>query len=63
MLKDLQENLRARGIGLTLAGVPGRVHDLLQAEGLDAGMLGIVRGTTIEDELRAFAARPSGIAT
>jgi len=51
MLGDLSDNLRARGISLTVANAHGRVRDLLRAEGLDGTIQGIARGTVLEDAL------------
>jgi high affinity sulfate transporter 1 len=51
MLAELYESLHARGITLTVVGAHGRVRDLLRAEGLDARIPGIARGTTLEDAL------------
>jgi sulfate permease, SulP family len=54
MLAELLEILRDRGVGLTVTDVRGRVRDLLRAEGLDDRIQGIVRGTSLESELRAL---------
>ena len=51
MLAELSENLRARGIGLTVTNAHGRVRDLLRAEGLDDKIQGITRGTALEEAL------------
>jgi sulfate permease, SulP family len=53
MLAELHENLRNRGIGLTVTNAHGRVRDLLRAEGLDDKIRGIARGTSLESELSA----------
>jgi SulP family sulfate permease len=52
MLGELSENLKDRGIGLTITGAHGQVRDLLRAEGLDDKIEGIVRGRSLESELR-----------
>ncbi|MGE0415396.1 MAG: SulP family inorganic anion transporter [Acetobacteraceae bacterium] len=54
MLGDLQAQLHARGITLTVADAHGRVRDLLRACGLDSRILGVARGVTLEAELAAF---------
>ena len=54
MLAELCENLRTRGINLTVVNAHGRVRDLLRAEGLDTKIQGIARGATISDALRAI---------
>jgi anti-anti-sigma regulatory factor len=51
MLAELSETLRARGISLIVVQVHGRVRDLLRAEGLDAKIHGVARGTTLADAL------------
>lgn len=51
MLADLAEKLWDRGITLRLVSVRGRVRDVLRAEGLDAAMGGVARGTTLEVDL------------
>jgi high affinity sulfate transporter 1 len=56
MLGELCETLRQRGIGLTITNARGRVRDLLRAERLDGKIRGIVRGTSLENELMAFSA-------
>ncbi len=55
MLAELYENLRNRGIGLTVTNAHGRVRDLLRAEGLDDKIQGIARGTLLETELHALS--------
>ena len=55
MLGELYENLRNRGIGLSITNAHGQVRDLLRAEGLDGKIDGIARGTSLEGELRAFS--------
>jgi sulfate permease, SulP family len=55
MLAELHENLRDRGIGLTVTNAHGRVRDLLRTEGLDGRIGGIARGMSLEDELRVAA--------
>ena len=55
MLAELHENLRNRGIGLTVTNAHGRVRDLLRAEGLDDKIRGIARGTSLETELQALS--------
>ncbi|MGC1411327.1 MAG: SulP family inorganic anion transporter [Acetobacteraceae bacterium] len=54
MLAALCENLRTRGITLTVVNAHGRVRDLLRAEGLDTRIQGIARGATLSDALRAI---------
>jgi sulfate permease, SulP family len=54
MLAELCEDLRARGITLTIVNAHGRVRDLLRAEGLDAKIQGIARGATFSDALRTI---------
>ena len=54
MLAELCENLRTRGITLTVMNAHGRVRDLLRAEGLDTRIQGIARGATLSDALRAI---------
>jgi anti-anti-sigma regulatory factor len=51
MMAELSEDLRARGIGLTVVNAHGRVRDLLRAEGLDRTIHGITRGTALEEAL------------
>jgi MFS superfamily sulfate permease-like transporter len=51
MLRELSDKLRERGIGLAVANPHGRVRDLLRAEGLDANIHGISRGTAFGDAL------------
>ena len=63
MLAELSENLKDRGIELTITGAHGQVRDLLRAEGLDAKIHGIARGRSLESELRALSDRPSGPGT
>jgi sulfate permease, SulP family len=63
MLGELCEDLRRRGIGLTITNAHGRVRDILRTEGLDAKIQGIARGTLLESELRALSDRPSGPGT
>jgi high affinity sulfate transporter 1 len=53
MLAELSENLKDRGIGLTITGAHGQVRDLLRAEGLDEKIQGITRGRSLESELHA----------
>ena len=53
MLAELSENLKDRGIKLTVTGAHGQVRDLLRAEGLDGKIEGIARGRSLESELRA----------
>jgi high affinity sulfate transporter 1 len=53
MLAELSENLKDRGIELTVTGAHGQVRDLLRAEGLDGKIHGIARGRSLESELRA----------
>jgi SulP family sulfate permease len=53
MLAELCENLKDRGIKLTVTGAHGQVRDLLRAEGLDGKIEGIARGRSLESELRA----------
>jgi anti-anti-sigma factor len=53
MLAELSENLKDRGIELTITGAHGQVRDLLRAEGLDNKIRGIARGRSLESELRA----------
>jgi anti-anti-sigma regulatory factor len=55
MLAELYENLRTRGITLTVVNAHGRVRDLLRAEGLDTKIQGIARGRSLEDELRTYS--------
>ncbi len=55
MLAELHENLRNRGIELTVTNAHGRVRDLLRAEGLDDKIQGIARGTSLETELQILA--------
>ena len=55
MLAELQENLKDRGIGLTVTNAHGRVRDLLRAERLDDKIQGIARGTLLETELHALS--------
>ncbi len=55
MLAELHDNLRNRGLGLTVTNAYGRVRDLLRAEGLDDKIEGIARGTSLETELRALS--------
>jgi sulfate permease, SulP family len=52
MLAELSENLKDRGIKLTVTGAHGQVRDLLRAEGLDGKIEGIARGRSLESELR-----------
>ena len=54
MLGDLYNGLRSRSVGLTITNAHGRVRDLLRAQGLDGKIHGVVRGTSLESELRAF---------
>ena len=49
------EDLRTRGIGLTVTNAHGRVRDLLRAERLDDKIQGIARGTLLETELHALS--------
>jgi anti-anti-sigma factor len=51
MMAELSEDLRARGIGLTVVNAHGRVRDLLRTEGLDRTIQGITRGTVLEEAL------------
>jgi sulfate permease, SulP family len=53
MLAELCQNLKDRGIKLTVTGAHGQVRDLLRAEGLDGKIEGIARGRSLESELRA----------
>ena len=55
MLAELYEDLRTRGIGLTVTNAHGRVRDLLRAERLDDKIQGIARGTLLETELQALS--------
>ena len=55
MLDELYENLRQRGIGLSIVNPHGRARDLLRAEGLDAKIPGIARGATLADALSHLA--------
>jgi SulP family sulfate permease len=55
MLAELSENLKDRGIGLTITGAHGQVRDLLRAEGLDDKIKGIIRGRSLEGELREYS--------
>jgi MFS superfamily sulfate permease-like transporter len=52
MLEELSKKLKDRGVGLTITGAHGQVRDLLRAEGLDDKIEGIVRGRSLESELR-----------
>ncbi len=56
MLADLRDKLHTRGLGLVIIGAHGRVRDVLRAEGLQDEVLRGARGTTLEGELRSFAA-------
>lgn len=61
MLRDLANTLAARGIALSIVSSLGVVRDILRAEGLSHTVTGIVRGTTLEDEItEAGEARPPG---
>jgi SulP family sulfate permease len=53
MLGELCDALAAEGISMSVASAHGRVRDLLRAEGLDKTIHNIVRGATLEAELRA----------
>jgi sulfate permease, SulP family len=55
MLAELYEDLRERGIGLTVTNAHGRVRDVLRAEGLDGKIQGIGRGGPLESELQAIS--------
>jgi SulP family sulfate permease len=57
MLGELSKNLKDLGIGLTIAGAHGQVRDLLRAEALDDKIEGIVRGRSLESELRELCLR------
>ena len=52
-LAELFENLKDRGIKMTVTGAHGQVRDLLRAERLDGEIQGIARGGSLESELRA----------
>jgi sulfate permease, SulP family len=56
MLDDLEAALAGRGAALSVIGAIGRVRDLLRAEGLDARVGGIERGTSIAAELERLNA-------
>jgi high affinity sulfate transporter 1 len=60
MLADLYENLKTRGIVLTVVNAHGRVRDLLRAEGLGEKIQGIARGATIADALGVLADKVDG---
>jgi len=55
MLAELYEDLRERGIGLTVTNAHGRVRDLLRVEGLDGKIQGVARGRLLESELQAIS--------
>ena len=55
MLDELCQDLGSRGIGLTITNAHGRVRDILRAEGLEGGIKGIARGTSLENEIRNLA--------
>ena len=44
MLGELYNDLKDRGVSLTVTNAHGRVRDLLRAEGLDGKILGVARG-------------------
>jgi len=51
MLRDLGTKVEAQGIGLAIVGGHGKVRDLLRAEGLADTVVGIRRGTTLDDAI------------
>jgi MFS superfamily sulfate permease-like transporter len=61
-LAELYEDLRVRGMTLTIVNAHGRVRDLLRAEGFGEKIHGIVRGATISDALRDLADATATIA-
>ena len=54
MLAELAKKLSVTGISLTVFNPHGRVRELLRAEGLDARIHGVARGTVLEGDLAAI---------